>query len=95
MEVIQERLDHCFCNGEWLQNFPDSKVTNFPIINSDHGLMLLDTKNTSHFVRRPYRFEEMWMSHPQCEEIIKQAWSNQIKGSEMYALMSKIKLTKI
>ncbi|OMO86896.1 hypothetical protein COLO4_20866 [Corchorus olitorius] len=46
------------------------------------------------FRKRPYRFEIMWTSDPQCEQIISKAWNEQVQGSAAYNLTRRIQNTK-
>ncbi|OMO96071.1 reverse transcriptase [Corchorus capsularis] len=61
---------------------------------SDHGPMILQMDRPQRYNRRPYRFEAMWVTHPQCRKIISKAWSNVFKGSSAYILVQKLKTTK-
>ena len=62
---------------------------------SDHVPIMLNTQveRQIRWPRKiPKRFEEKWVTHPQCEEIVQQAsTSMQATGSPMYVLFEKIK----
>ncbi|CAL5438392.1 unnamed protein product [Camellia sinensis] len=42
LELIKERLDRAFANGEWAQSFPNAKVYTLPCMASDHLPILVD-----------------------------------------------------
>lgn len=46
--------------------------------------------------RIPHRFEEKWVAHPECETVIRAAWTNVVSlGSPMYNLFEKIKSCRV
>ena len=85
-EFVMEKLDRAFANTEWLDHFPHSVVRNLPIIRSDHGPIILDTDYPQQFRHRPFRFEWMWTTHPDCTPLINSAWSKNHAGSYAYIL---------
>ena len=56
--------------------------------------MILTTYVEKAFLRRTYRFEAMWTTHPYCEEVILAAWNNEMSGSPSFPLVHKLKLAK-
>ncbi|OMO55505.1 Transferase [Corchorus olitorius] len=88
--ITWERLDRAFANHVWLQTFENAELQNLAITVSDHSPMILNFDKKSKFRRRPYRFELMWTLHPECKEIIQQAWSIKMPGSAPFKLTRKI-----
>ena len=92
---VQERLDRACATVEWRELFPHSKVTHLHAAYSDHVPILLTTQGATHSTRGekiPKRFEEKWASHPECEQIIMEAWNGtNPTGSPMFRLFEKIK----
>ena len=80
-DFVMEKLDRAFANTEWMEHFSHTVVRNLPIIRSDHGPIILDTDLPQHFRHRPFRFEWMWTTHPDCATIINSAWSKTHTGS--------------
>ncbi|XP_034229350.1 uncharacterized protein LOC117638326 [Prunus dulcis] len=74
--VIYERLDRVLVNPNWLNLYPNCVLQNLPIIRSDHGPISLSctTKNKSNN-SRSFKFEAMWLSHPDFPRIFNQAWN--------------------
>ena len=91
---VMEKLDRAFANTAWLDHFSHSIVHNLPIIRSDHGPIILDTEYTQPYRHRPFRFEWMWTTHPDCATIINLAWSKKYDGSHAYILGKKINTIK-
>jgi hypothetical protein len=90
-DFVMEHLDRAFANIKWLDTHPASLVTNLPIIASDHGPIILDTNPRTLFKHRPFRFEWMWTSHPDCPSLVKNAWKDKIaSGSHAFCLTKKL-----
>ena len=89
---VMEKLDHAFRSLDWLEASPHSLVRNLPIICSDHGPILLDTKCRPPFKHSPFRFEWMWTIHPECARLIHETWNTSTySGSHAFCLGKKIK----
>uniref|UniRef100_A0A2N9H6E1 CCHC-type domain-containing protein n=1 Tax=Fagus sylvatica TaxID=28930 RepID=A0A2N9H6E1_FAGSY len=89
-DFVMEKLDRAFANTEWMEHFPHTVVRNLPIIRSDHGPIILDTDLPQQFRHRPFRFEWMWTTHPDCATIINSAWSKTHTGSYAYIFGKKL-----
>lgn len=79
---------------EWINRYPLYSFKNLPIIRFDHGLILLDLEHHLPFRRRPFRFEYMWITHPNCKGIINKAWDLQTQGSRAIQLKNKLSNVK-
>ena len=87
---VRERLDRTFANVEWVNSYPHYTLKNLPIIDSDHGPILLNFKHQYPFSKMPFRFELMWLNHPTCKDMIYQAWRLHTKGSRATQLNNKL-----
>lgn len=86
-----EKLDCAIGNLDWLEAYPHNLVRNLPIICSDHGPILLDTDCRPPFKPRPFRFEWMWTTHPECANLIHETWNNNTSmRSHAFCLGKKI-----
>ncbi|XP_075663398.1 uncharacterized protein LOC142632978 [Castanea sativa] len=92
---VQERLDRACATINWRAIFPNSKLYHLQVAYSDHDLILLNTEVYTQVTRRKHilkRFEEKWASHPECENVIFEAWNGVVtSGSPMFQLFEKIK----
>ncbi|XP_075675158.1 uncharacterized protein LOC142644424 [Castanea sativa] len=89
-EFVMERLDRAFATLEWVNRYLLYSLRNLPIIRSDHGPILLDFELQTPFRPRPFRFEFMLTTHPNCKSMIQQAWSANLTGSRAAQLRCKI-----
>ncbi|XP_062014693.1 uncharacterized protein LOC133731307 [Rosa rugosa] len=92
----KERLDRAFQNFQWRELYPFSPVITLPLSRSDHCPLLLETNPDRPPVRRPprrFRFEEMWLSHADCENVVKTGWMVPTTGASMAQVGRKIKKT--
>ena len=73
--MLEERLDMAMGNSEWLQRFPEVKLTNLLTSHSDHTPILLETIPT---VRQRYnysfKFENNWLLEDDIEEVVVDSW---------------------
>lgn len=86
---IQERLDRGFANSPWRILFPEATVTHLSALQSDHRPILLHTSPPSTSKPKPFRFEAMWVDHPDSAHLISNAWTTG------HRFLSKLKSTKL
>uniref|UniRef100_A0A803QLX3 Reverse transcriptase domain-containing protein n=1 Tax=Cannabis sativa TaxID=3483 RepID=A0A803QLX3_CANSA len=72
---IRKRLDRVVAKAEWCIDFQKAKVVKFPILGSDHAPICLQTSGDNLKLRYPFRFLEVWTSHPDCERVVRGAWN--------------------
>ena len=77
-KFVEERLDRFVATPERREMFPRAMVHRLAVSYTDHGLVLLDmapSNHPQHQRHRIQRFEEKWVTHPDCENIIQESWS--------------------
>lgn len=69
-------LDRGLCNLDWRIRFEDSEITHLPEIKSDHTPLLLnfDYRRRDNRGRRPFRFEAVWLTHPNFNQLMVDNW---------------------
>lgn len=87
-ENVMERLDRALATNEWLAAFPYRHIHHLPRYKTDHAPILLEcsasTKpNVEHNKSQRFRFEHMWMQHPDFEERLKNSWGDSIQGDNL------------
>lgn len=96
---VQARLDRACATLEWRDQFPHAKVHHLHSSYSDHVPIMITTHNPNTSTRRkkvPHRFEEKWVTHPACEDTIREAWVGSVcEGSPMFQLFEKIKQCRL
>ncbi|KAF5480776.1 hypothetical protein F2P56_001492, partial [Juglans regia] len=67
-----------------------------PKTTSDHAPMVIEFKlDPSSYGPSPFRFQQMWVDHPQFLPCVKQAWSATFDGHGLSKLAFKLKITKV
>lgn len=69
-------LDRMLVNISWRLRFTEVEVHHLPFFKSDHRHLLVKFENhpSSNRHRRPFRFEAAWLTHQDCNRVIKDAW---------------------
>lgn len=76
-ENVQCRLDKALATTSWLNVFPDTHLWNLDRGWSDHApIKLTRWRKTTNLalVKKPFRFEQIWVKEEECEEVIIGAW---------------------
>ena len=92
---VEERFDRFVATIKCRELFPKAILHHLVVAYSDHDPILLDLVPAIYPQRRwrqIQRFEEKWVTHPNCKNIIRDSWSQaQPRGSPMFSLFEKIK----
>ena len=89
-ELILERIDRCFANPLWRILYPEVVVTYLPRNFLDHHPMLIELRKPNlDTLIRPFRFQTMWLLHPDFPRIVKEAWPEEIPLSLAITRRSK------
>ncbi|KAI9082919.1 hypothetical protein K1719_035062 [Acacia pycnantha] len=75
LDRVYKRLDRCLCNIQWIEKFENAEVQVSPRLCSDHHPLLikLEADNQMHR-KRSFRYEAMWQTHENFEEVMRQGW---------------------
>ncbi|XP_073051702.1 uncharacterized protein [Primulina eburnea] len=69
------RLDRGVCTIEWSELFPEAKVTNLPIIQSDHAPLLIRLAgNPNYKYKSPFRFQAAWLTNEDFYKVVRNEW---------------------
>lgn len=73
-------LDRVCTNSAWISTFPDSLVEHLTYPGSDHVSLLFHVRKPKVGVgsnrMRPFQFEARWMRIRECEDIIRESWTD-------------------
>ena len=71
-------------------------ATVLPTAGSDHWPICLEWGRLGDFIKRPFRFEGFWLTHPDFLSKMKEWWSSfqELEGSRMYVLQQRLKHIK-
>ncbi|GKU90595.1 hypothetical protein SLEP1_g4575 [Rubroshorea leprosula] len=74
--LIQARLDRALANPSWTLLHPLSFVKHLPKTHSDHYPIFLSLAHPPpHHHNRPFRFQTMWLHHPDFPHTVNQFWT--------------------
>ncbi|KAL2929163.1 hypothetical protein RDABS01_034574 [Bienertia sinuspersici] len=78
--LIRERLDRFLACEDWCNLFPSREVRHLPIYCSDHAPIILTAgKETNMWAKKKlFKFESFWLSKPECEDVIRNSWSEEL-----------------
>lgn len=72
------RIDRCFVETSWLQQFPTMAMKSVEMIFSDHvAVDLIDRRNWG---PKPFRFMNMWLTHPSFKDLFYLNGTSTISG---------------
>jgi hypothetical protein len=90
----QKRLDRVIVNQDLINSCQSFNVCTLTKLRSDHFPLLFDFQIQNNQFSSSFKFLKMWISHPDCINIIKQCWNNNVSGCPMFILSQKHKLLK-
>ena len=88
--TVWERLDRATVTNEWLSIFPRTKVHHIDVICSDHKPLWIFLDGIDCNFRKPFRFEQMWISDKGCSDTIKVVWKERINELSTTQVLQKV-----
>ncbi|KAF7848333.1 hypothetical protein BT93_L2086 [Corymbia citriodora subsp. variegata] len=89
----QRKIDRVLVNNCWSSAFSFLEASFLTPGLSDHTPMVVRILVPGSR-RIPFKFFNMWMSHPDFSALVTQSWESQVSGSPMYKLYARLKLLK-
>ena len=78
-DLIQERINRIFANAEWNKIYPEANVKHLERVQSDHCPILVCLEHSQQArLQRPFRFQPIWLSHPDFPNVVRDAWINPV-----------------
>ncbi|RVW54885.1 Transposon TX1 uncharacterized 149 kDa protein [Vitis vinifera] len=94
VDPICKRLDRFLFSSEWDSFFSQNIQEALPRWTSDHSPICLET-NPFMWGPTPFRFENMWLLHPEFKEKFRDWWQEcTVEGWECHKFMRKLKFIK-
>ncbi|CAN0829650.1 Transposon TX1 uncharacterized 149 kDa protein [Linum grandiflorum] len=88
------RLDRIAINLEWETKFPDCTVKVLSRVCSDHNPLILEAGQIV-TIRRPWRFENLWLEHDGFSIFLQEVWRERVEGfGGMFLLATRLKVLK-
>lgn len=77
-ERVYKRLDRGLCNIKWQDAFANAVVRVLPRVHSDHHPLLFSLEEQKgRRGTKQFRFEKMWMTHPDFKNFWQQEWKKE------------------
>lgn len=75
-------LDRAICNFDWRIRFECVEINHLPKLKSDHSPLLInfEHRRNANRRRRPFRFEAIWLTHPNFNQLVNDNWINQMSN---------------
>uniref|UniRef100_A0A803NVU4 Uncharacterized protein n=1 Tax=Cannabis sativa TaxID=3483 RepID=A0A803NVU4_CANSA len=93
--TIKERLDWCFVNHHWENQFQAPGVLHLDYFSSNHRAITASfapiNSRVQHDKRRSrFRFENLWLSADQCKDIIAASWKSSSTSDPISAVLGNL-----
>ncbi|XP_061993882.1 uncharacterized protein LOC133711805 [Rosa rugosa] len=93
---IDEKLDRALGNLEWLEAWQVMECSTLAKSTSDHCPILLSFQRFALPCHSPFRFQNMWLQHPNFLQLIREFWTTlEFHGCPMFILSSKLRALKL
>lgn len=92
--MTEKRLDRVICNEAWMDFWNVSSCYTLVRSQSDHFPLLLSSSKAIQTFPSSFKFHKMWISHPDCERLVKEVWNKSVFGCPMIVLALKLKSLK-
>ncbi|KAK7843653.1 hypothetical protein CFP56_012099 [Quercus suber] len=97
-EVIQTTSSGCLRKGRSWASLHYRALLLEPRFEQKHGLPIANSrlvrKIVKTFARRPFSFEAMYLTHPNCGSVVQVAWKADVRGTDSFRLAKNDKDTK-
>lgn len=89
------KLDRVMVNQEW-SGAPFDCSTEFPVpgLHSDHSPCVVKLSEQGDRLIRPFRFYNMWISHPEFHKIVRSVWTDKNLGTKQFMLCWSLRALK-
>ncbi|OIT21620.1 hypothetical protein A4A49_53216 [Nicotiana attenuata] len=71
----------------YMAYYPEERI-------SDHWPLKLSSANSPRRVKAAFKFCNVWASHPNFIDIVKEGWGQNVEGCTMFKVVRKLKLLK-
>ncbi|XP_019155207.1 PREDICTED: uncharacterized protein LOC109184888 [Ipomoea nil] len=92
---VKAKLDRVLSNALWTGSSFNCWVDfkDFDCM-SDHCPIIIKMFNSQESINRPFKFFNMWLTHPKFKQILLDTWTMNIHGSRQYTFVRKLKALK-
>jgi len=94
-QLIFEKLDRAIGRHDWINQYPNSRVSTGPFTCSDHSYILLDTQPGQFSQRKSvFRYQPSWSTHQTVQCIVRRNWKGRHSGTPMFRFIRKLRCIK-
>ncbi|XP_060212032.1 uncharacterized protein LOC132639607 [Lycium barbarum] len=93
-DCMFKRLDRMIANSKLQDWFAHIEVQHLSRTGSDHAPLLLTCGESSHHMRKPFRFLKFWTEYESFLEVVNQAWIIDFEGDDFIRFKLKLKNVK-
>ena len=72
--IVWERPVRAVATNEWFSLFLGTKVHHLDVTTSDHKPLLIAREGMDCQMKKPFRFEHIWMSDASCSRTVEAVW---------------------
>ncbi|CAH9142795.1 unnamed protein product [Cuscuta epithymum] len=91
---VWRRLDRILFNNSFLSLYDSIQIQHLNKTSSDYSPILLHCKNQLVAGPKPFKFQNMWVSHPNFMQVVKEAWQSFPSSGGMRGLYNKLQSLK-
>uniref|UniRef100_A0A803PE03 Reverse transcriptase domain-containing protein n=1 Tax=Cannabis sativa TaxID=3483 RepID=A0A803PE03_CANSA len=91
---ILSKIDRAMVNSKWSCALPDSEVVFLPELSFDHSPILVSIYRDWSSRKKPFMYYNMWKLAPEFDAKVRQCWQENVNGSKMFKVVSKLKRLK-
>ncbi|XP_019237290.1 PREDICTED: uncharacterized protein LOC109217490 [Nicotiana attenuata] len=91
---VWSRIDRLFGNDLWMMNYSHLSTEYGEPYISDHNPMIVNMRQPRKLYNSPFRFFNIWASHPDFDRIIREEWTNGQSTGKMVSIWIKLKRLK-
>ncbi|XP_057771087.1 uncharacterized protein LOC130990877 [Salvia miltiorrhiza] len=89
---VESRLDRALFSTSFAENWSDIVTHALPRVTSDHSPLIFKCSSNNAITRRPFKFLNMWVSHPSFLDMVNDSWSASVDSRcPIYRVMSKLR----
>ncbi|XP_027169490.1 uncharacterized protein LOC113769223 [Coffea eugenioides] len=92
--MVWKCLDRVLVNQDWLSLGVNTTVAHLNRVASDHSPLLLSCSLAMGGAPKSFRFLDVWRSHADFHNVVRQAWKEECDGRPIRVLLAKLKAVK-
>ncbi|GAV92663.1 hypothetical protein CFOL_v3_36041 [Cephalotus follicularis] len=92
--AVAKKIDRALGNWGWFNEYSQAQALFPPPGISDHSPCIIQVKKPSFTGSRPFKYLNLWASHPAFLEVVQQVWAQPVEAPPLDAVGMKLRLLK-